>query len=174
LRCIHAEFKALMIQWSYDDARIFDPFELWRTIETRKLADAVERWLGRKATKAHRALEDAEDARDVLLAQIADPKWEGKLPKTAQEIHDLCFPDKPVDAARRLVWREGVIVCNFGKHKGLNFVDALAKDRQYFVWVVNKGKGEFFTNELKSIIRDALAGRFPQPPAQKTSTGATE
>lgn len=168
LRCLHAEFKRMMTQWSYDDARIFDPFALWRAMERRSLSDAVRRWLNREATNAHRALEDAEDARDVLFAQLADETWQPALPTDAQALHDLCFPEKPVEQTRCFIWRDNEVTFNFGKHRGKTLKKIIATDRQYISkYMLVKAKD--FTDEVKSIVRDALVGKYPQPPATKTT-----
>lgn len=45
----------------------------------------------------------------------------------------------------------------FGAQAGTSLVDMAVNDRGFLEWVLRKD----FSDEVKAIVRDALAGRFP-------------
>jgi len=55
------------------------------------------------------------------------------------------------------VWRDGVATVTFGAQAGTSLADLAAGDRSFLEWVLRKD----FSDEVKAIVRDALAGRFP-------------
>ena len=81
------------------------------------------------------------------------------LPKTVAELHDWLYPIDPnrIDADGKLVWRDGVATVTFGAQAGTSLADLAAGDRSFLEWVLRKD----FSDEVKAIVRDALAGRFP-------------
>ena len=60
----------------------------------------------------------------------------------------------------KLVWRDGVATVAFGAQAGTSLADLAATDRGFLEWVLRKD----FPDDVKAIVRDALAGRFPEPP----------
>jgi len=55
------------------------------------------------------------------------------------------------------VWRDGVATVAFGTQAGTPLVDLATTDRGFLEWVLRKN----FSDEVKTICRNALAGRFP-------------
>lgn len=155
LRVIEAEMKRAGVPWSWDGAFLADGLRLWQIGQPRTLSDAVREFLGRGTTDAHRALGDAEDARDVFLAQLE--RWQDKLPTTMKALHELCFPQDPnaVDREGKIVWLDSGQAClTFGKHarKPLRAVP-----RDYLEWVI----GQSFPSDTKEILKQCLRGNFP-------------
>ena len=64
-----------------------------------------------------------------------------------------------------MVWREGVATVTFGAQAGTSLEDLAATDRSFLEWVLRKD----FSDEVKSIVRDALNGRFPVGSASESS-----
>jgi len=69
------------------------------------------------------------------------------------------YPSDPnrIDEDGKLVWRDGVATVTFGAQAGTSLADLAASDRSFLEWVLRKD----FSDEVKAIVRDALAGRFP-------------
>lgn len=152
IRVMQAEFTRAGVPWSSVGAFLLDASAVWRKMKPRTLTDAVEEFLNRKPSDAHRAIGDAQDAYDVLHAQIE----RFSLPWDIQKIHEMCFDVDDVDPDSKFVWKNGVVLCNFGKHKGVE----LAKvPKSYWSWCVQKGN---FPPDAKRIMSDAVAGKYPQ------------
>ena len=62
-----------------------------------------------------------------------------------------------IDADGKLVWRDCVATIAFGAQAGTSLEDLAANDRSFLEWILRKD----FSEEVKTIIREALAGRFP-------------
>jgi DNA polymerase-3 subunit epsilon len=153
LRVMFAEMKRAGMQWSYANARLLDPLRLWQIVKPRTLSDAVEEYLGRKPTGAHRALGDVIDAYEVAIAQL---KRHDLLPRDIDALHKLCFVDPSwVDSEGKFVWVGSEAAISFGKHAG-----CLLKNlgRSYLEWICSAS----FSDEVKIIAEAALNGKFPQ------------
>lgn len=165
LRCVGSEMARAGVPWSVGDARLVDPLHLWRLQEPRTLEDAVEKFLHRKPSGAHRALHDVRDTFEVMQAQLI--KWPG-LPRDAAQLHDLCFDKDNVDPDGKFRWVDGVVTCNFGKHK---FLTLEKMPRQYRQWMVDSGD---FSAETKALVRDSLLGVYPTQPVRSEPVESEE
>lgn len=155
LPMLEIEFKRNGITFEWEEARILDGLRLWQVAEPRTLTDAVERFLRRKTTEAHRADGDARDAHDVIAAQLAEFS---QLPRTIQELHDLCFFDpENVDLDGKFKWRGDEAVIAFGKYQGTALARVATLDPGYLRWML----GGTFATSTKRVAQDALEGRFP-------------
>lgn len=92
--------------------KLIDPMRLWQAKEPRTLAAAVEKFLGRPHDTAHSASGDVKATRDVLAAMLRI--WPEGI-EHADPLPDRASWCGPTDD---LVWRDGLVVLNFGKHKG--------------------------------------------------------
>lgn len=157
LKVIQCEMQRAGIQWSYSNAHIVDALRMWQIAEPRSLSDAVNTFLDREPRMAHRALEDAEDALDVAIAQLH--KYP-KLPRHVKLLHEKCFPQDPnsVDPDGKFVWRGGTAVFGFGKYRDKSIEEVLALDSQYLSKFMLGGD---FSPEVKTIINNALQGNLP-------------
>lgn len=157
LPLLAAEFARAGHQWSYAEANIVDVMRLWNVLETRKLSNAVQKFLGRDHEEAHDAQGDVDAVVQVFEAMLT--QFRGKIPPTVAEIHQLLFPRDPnaIDPDGKLVWRGSDAVINFGKHKGQPLAIV---PRTYLDWIVNKAEG--MPDAFRGLCRDALAGKFPE------------
>ncbi len=57
----------------------------------------------------------------------------------------------------KLVWRDDVVTVTFGAQAGTSLADLAATDRGFLEWILRKD----FSDEVKAICRNALAGQFP-------------
>ena len=55
------------------------------------------------------------------------------------------------------MWRDDVATVAFGQQAGASLPELAVSDRSFLEWVLRKD----FSDEVKAIVEDALAGRFP-------------
>jgi len=158
-RLLAAEFHRAGVEDPTVGAFVIDAYTIFVRQEPRSL-DAAVRFYGveegQADRQAHDASSDVEATVAVLAAQL---NTYSDLPKTVAELHDWLYPIDPnrIDADGKLVWRDGVATVTFGAQAGTSLADLAAGDRSFLEWVLRKD----FSDEVKAIVRDALAGRFP-------------
>lgn len=158
-RLLAAEFLRAEVEDPTAGALVIDAYTIFVRREPRSL-DAALRFYrveeGQAGRQAHDASSDVEATVAVLAAQLnAYPD----LPKTVAALHDWLYPSDPnrIDADGKLVWRDGVPIVTFGAQAGTSLADLAANDRSFLEWVLRKD----FSDEVKAVVQDALAGRFP-------------
>ena len=158
-RLLAAEFRRAGVADPTVSALVIDAYTIFVRKESRSL-DAALRFYGveegQADRQAHDASSDVEATVAVLVAQFSTYP---DLPKTVDALHDWLYPIDPnrIDADGKLVWRDGVATVTFGTQAGTSLADLAANDRSFLEWVLRKD----FSDEVKAIVRDALAGRFP-------------
>ena len=55
------------------------------------------------------------------------------------------------------MWRDDVATIGFGAQAGASLVELASNDRGFLEWMLRKD----FSDDVKAIVREALAGRFP-------------
>lgn len=151
-----AEFSRAGHVWSYDDAKVLDGYRLWQLGMGRTLSDAAETFLGRKHEGSHRVLGDVQTSVEVLEAQL---ERFHRLPRDLAHLNDLQWPVDPnaIDPDGRIIWKDGVVVMNFGKRwKGLEITKMTRRD---LLWVANEATG--MSPAVKAICLNAAEGRYP-------------
>jgi DNA polymerase-3 subunit epsilon len=136
--------------------RVIDSFRIFTKFYPRNLTAAVKVYLGEDLPEAHSALADAKASLRVLKAQLVQHE---ELPRTVTELHEMFVKkadENSLDSDNKLVWKDDIVVLNFGKHAGTPLKDA---NRGYLQWIIDKGK---FAEDTKRIISDALNGKFPE------------
>ncbi|HOX26847.1 MAG TPA: 3'-5' exonuclease [Candidatus Krumholzibacteria bacterium] len=139
--------------------RLLDAMVIFHRKEPRNLVAAVRFYCGRELAGAHSAEADALATLDVLDAQLARYP---DLPRDADGLHAFCNrgQERFVDRGRKFRWNDqGDAVFAFGKHEGKSLRDMARnqQDRGYLEWMLGKD----FSEEVKGILRDALAGTYP-------------
>ena len=158
-RLLAAEFRRAGVENPTVGAHVIDAYTIFVRQEPRSL-DAAVRFYGveegQADRQAHDASSDVEATVAVLAAQL---NTYPDLPKTVDELHTWLHPSDPnhIDADGKLVWRDGVATVAFGAQAGTSLADLAANDRSFLEWVLRKD----FSDEVKAIVQDALAGRFP-------------
>ena len=98
---------------------------------------------------------------EVLKGQLE--KYEGKdfvddegnvvespVKNDMEALHKFTNDYKILDVTQKLKYNnKGEVVFNFGKYLGKPVGETLAKDKQYYNWMLNKE----FSNQVKKIIR---------------------
>ena len=158
-RLLAAEFRRAGVEDPTVGAFVIDAYTIFVRQEPRSL-DGALRFYGVEAGQAHRQAHDASSDVEATVAVLAAQlNTYSDLPKTVAELHDWLYPIDPnrIDAYGKLVWRDGVATVAFGAQAGTSLADLAAGDRSFLEWVLRKD----FSDEVKAIVRDALAGRFP-------------
>ena len=104
--------------------------------------------------QAHDARSDVAATVAVLVAQLHTYP---DLPRTIDGLHQWLNPTDPnrIDADGKLIWRDGVAAVAFGAQAGTSLADLATNDRGFLEWILRKD----FSDEVKAIVRDALARR---------------
>ena len=158
-RLLAAEFGRAGFEDPMVGALVIDAYSIFVRQEPRSLDAALQFYgvqEGQATRQAHDARSDVEATVAVLAAQL---NTYPDLPRTVDGIHDWLNPGDPnrIDADGKLVWHNGDATVAFGEQAGTSLVELAASDRGFLEWVLRKD----FSDEVKAIIRDALAGRFP-------------
>ena len=164
LKILQAELARCGQPFSVEGRRIIDVQTIFHRREPRNLTAAVRFYLDRDHTGAHGAEADAEATLDVLLAQLnhyadLDPTTAGLADASRHK------GDRFVDPDRKLEWRDGEACFAFGKHSGKRLRDITESDPDYIQWIL----GADFPDTLKTILREALEGRFPTPGSESSA-----
>jgi DNA polymerase-3 subunit epsilon len=158
-RLLAAEFRRAGREDPTAGARVIDAYTIFLRQEPRSL-DAALRFYGIEdgmATRQpHDAGSDVEATVAVLAAQL---QRYPDVPRTVEGLHDWLYPPDPtrLDADGKIIWRNGVATVAFGAQAGRSLADLASSDRGFLEWVLRKD----FSDEVKAIVREALAGRLP-------------
>lgn len=123
------------IPFTLSGRNVIDPFILYKILNSQSLAAAYKKYTGKEIENAHNAMADVE-ASFTVLEQM---QIQGHVPTSVEEL--LAFQangesfDSMVDFAGKFVRnKDGVVLLNFGKHRG-----RAAKENLDFVeWMVGK------------------------------------
>ena len=161
LRMLEGEFGRAGVDFSREGRAVIDAMRIFHLKEPRDLAAAVRFYCGRDHTEAHSSEDDARAAADVLQAQL---ERYGDLPRDVEGLHEVCTPVDPswIDPDGKFRWSGSDAVIAFGPQKGRTLQDVAAAEPGFLEWMLKKD----FSPETMQIVRDALSGRFPQPPPQ--------
>jgi DNA polymerase-3 subunit epsilon len=158
LPMLRTEFERAGMDFSIEGRRILDAKAIYHSMEPRDLSAAHRFYCGEPFDAAHSAEADTLATYRVLVAQLR--KYE-QLPRSIEELHRISNPRQAdfVDSEGKLIWRNGEVHFNFGKHRGVPLREVCMTDTQYVRWLVAKD----FRADLKKVLADALDGRFPPP-----------
>ena len=157
-RMLAAEFRRAGMEDPTAGARVIDAYTIFVRQESRTLDDAL-RFYGVEDGPDRRAHDASSDVAATLAVLVAQLGAYPDLPRTVDDLHAWLCPREPdwVDADGKIVWRDGVATVAFGARAGTGLADLAATDRGFLEWVLRKD----FSDEVKRMCRDALAGRFP-------------
>lgn len=162
---LQAEFARNGIEFTLKGRALVDALAVFHQRERRDLQAAVRFYLKEDLPKAHRAVDDTVAALRVLEAQLARYP---DLPTEVRALDLLCNPKVPnrVDESGKLVWVGDEAAINFGKYSGTTLRALAKEDPGYFDWILSKD----FPSDVKEIVREAKAGRFPGRPSIEPDT----
>ncbi len=152
------EFLRAEIEYDSSDLNIVDAQVIFHMMEKRTLSAAYKFYCDKELDNAHSAEADVRATYDVLKGQIE--RYEGVAVKDGKGNESIpvqndmkalteLAPNRFVDSHGRMVWKNGVEVFNFGKHKNKPVKDVLLNDKGYYDWIM---KGEFALS-TKMVLR---------------------
>jgi len=139
---------------------IYDAQKVYNIHEKRTLSAAYNFYCNKTLDNAHSALGDVEATFEILREQV------NKYGSTEEGISSLSKFDYErsldyFDKGRKFRWWNGELYPMFGKHARRHSIRELAeKERNYLEWILSKD----FSEEVKTMIKNALSGVFPKPP----------
>ncbi len=160
------EFARVGMEFDVSERRIIDAQRIFYKMEPRTLKAALRFYCQKELEDAHDALADVRATVEVFKGQIAF--YEGKnmtdeagktvetpIKNDMQVIHDFTNDLNTVDVTQRLKYdHKGDIVFNFGKYQGQLVSQILAKDKQYYHWILEKEFSAQVKQIVKRIMRD--------------------
>lgn len=149
------EFKRVGATGVMDGVEIVDAYRIYVQKKPRTLTAAVKEYLGEDLIDAHDALVDARASLRVFEAQL---EQHPELPQTVGELYQIFFKkpaDGHLDPDGKIAWRHGRATLNFSNYATMPLEQV---PRSFLNWILQKD----FSPEVKHIVREALAGRFPR------------
>ncbi len=158
LPLLRTEFERAGLDFSIEGRRILDAKAIYHCMEPRDLSAAHRFYCGEPFDAAHSAEADTLATYRVLVAQLR--RYE-QLPRSIDDLHRISNPRQAdfVDSEGKLIWRNGEVHFNFGKHRGVPLREVCAGDAQYVRWLTGKD----FRADFKKVLSEALQGRYPPP-----------
>ena len=148
---LEAEFRRVGVEFSLEGRRIVDAMRIFHTREPRNLEGAVRFYCGgRDIEDAHSAEADTLSSFEVLVGQF---KRYPDLPLDLDELDRISRPPEWFDRNGKLIWRDGELCLNFGKHKERVLSEVVTADPGYLDWIL----GRDFSAEVKDAIQRARA-----------------
>ena len=160
------EFSRVGFDFDISKRRIIDVQRIFYKMEPRTLKAALKFYCNTELEDAHDALADTRATVEVFKGQLAHyagkdlidedgNRVEEPIKNDIQALHNFTNDLKMVDATQKLKYdNEGNIVFNFGKYAGQSVVSVLAKDKQYYHWIMEKEFSAQVKQTVKSLMKE--------------------
>ena len=133
-------------------------------MEPRNLIAAYKFYCGKDLKDAHSANADTRATLEVLKAQL--DRYGDELQNDVEFLSNYSSQNRNVDLAGRIIRNdEGVVVFNFGQHKGKSVEEVFTKTPQYYDWIQNRD----FAEDTKNVLREIYIKM-----KQRNSTGTIQ
>lgn len=161
IQMLTEEFARAGREFSMEGRRVLDAQRIFFRNEPRDLTAALRYYCGQDHTDSHDAMGDVLATIQVLGGQF---ERYDELPQDMDGLHEYCDPRDPtwVDQTGRLKWSRGEVVFNFGKFQGQSLRETIIEDPNFLTWLLRSD----FPPDTKQIVRNAMNGIFPEPPAE--------
>ncbi len=157
---LEAEFERVAVPFETENRRIVDAQKIFHKREPRDLTAALKFYCDDEHTGAHGAMDDVDATVRVLEGQFE--KYPD-LPRDIEPLAEFCDQRDPswVDRKGRFKWSNGEVIINFGKKQGKLLKDLARNEPNFLRWMITSS----FPPDVTAIARNALDGKFPEPPA---------
>ena len=162
---LQVEFERVAVPFDVEGRRIVDAQKIFHKKEPRDLTAALRFYCSDEHTGAHGALSDVEATIRVFEGQLARYQ---DLPRDIDTLSEFCDQRDPswADRKGRFKWINGELIINFGKKQGKLLRDIARFEPSFLRWMLSSN----FPPDATTIARNALDGKFPEPPAATTAT----
>lgn len=155
------EFARAGYDFDIENRNLIDIQRLFYKMEPRTLGAAYKFYLNKEMENAHNALADVKATAEVLLGQIEKykdtdyidsdgNKIERPVTNDIAALHDFTNDLSIIDVTQKLKYdSKGEVVFNFGKYMGKPVAPTLARDKQYYGWIMEKE----FSHQVKKIVK---------------------
>jgi DNA polymerase-3 subunit epsilon len=158
------EFARVGFDFDIEKRKLIDVQRLFYKMEPRTLSAAYKFYLNKELQEAHDALSDVKATVEILKGQIEmyeDKDFidqdgtiiEKPVNNDIEALHHFTNDLNIIDVTQRLKYdSNGVIIFNFGKYNGKPVAETLAKDKQYYNWILEKE----FSHQVKKIVKKIM------------------
>ncbi|HMP88931.1 MAG TPA: 3'-5' exonuclease [Kiritimatiellia bacterium] len=162
---LQAEFERVALPFDIEGRRIVDAQKIFHKKEPRDLTAALAFYCNDQHTGAHGALSDVEATIRVLDGQMHRYL---DLPRNIDSLSEFCDQRDPswADRKGRFKWVNGELIINFGKKQGKLLKEIARYEPSFLRWMITSS----FPPDVTAIARNALEGKFPEPPLPSGST----
>ncbi len=157
---LEREFFAAGIKFEWRSRAIYDAQRIYHRYEKRDLKAAYQFYCSKDLINGHTAMGDTEATLEILKAQM---EQYGDPSQGIESLRDVEFErlDDYFDQEKRFRWWNGELYPVFGKYaRKHSLKEIVQKDTAYLRWLLTSD----FKEDVKSLIRGALEGRFPASP----------
>ena len=162
------EFSRAGLQFSLENRRIIDAYNLYCKMEPRTLSAAYKRFCGKSLEDAHSAEADTLATVEVFEAELErysamakeDIPEDVEFAKDLDVLHKLCNPVIPdaIDPEGKFRWKGDEAVIGFGKNSGIPLRQIAVDNPEFLRWILRAD----FSQDVKQIAQNALKGFFPE------------
>jgi DNA polymerase-3 subunit epsilon len=159
LPMLEREMHEAGVQFEWQKHTIYDAQKIYHLNEKRDLTAAYKFYCDKDLSNAHSAMADATATFEILKGQLERYGKDDKMVQL-QEYNYKTLADF-FDNSRRFRWWNGKLYPMFGKYaKRYSLQELCKKDSKYLEWILNAD----FSDEIKTLVQNALHGEFPIPP----------
>ena len=147
------EFHRAGVIFDVASRKLIDVQRIYHNMEPRNLSAAVRFYCSKELEGAHSAIADVRATYEVLKAQL--DRYTDGLKNDMSWLHEFSKDGDYVDLGKRMYFKDGIEIFNFGKHKGKPVTEIFKNEPSYFDWIM---KGEFpmdFKSKV-TVIRERM------------------
>ena len=154
------------LRFEWKNRRVYDAQKVFHLNEKRDLTAAYKFYCDKDLAGAHSALADSEAVLEILEKQV-QKYGEGSDELSSLDKFEYNSLLDYYDSERKFCWWNGKLYLMFGKYARKQPLEELVKlDAGYLKWILTKD----FSDDVKGVVQDALAGRIPVKAAVENSS----
>lgn len=158
---LERELFAAGLKFPWRGRAIYDAQRIYHLHEKRDLKAAYQFYCGKILVNGHTAMGDTEATLEILGSQV---ERYGKPELGIECLRDFKYErmDDYFDEEKKFRWWNGELYPVFGKYARRKSLREISKEEPaYLEWILKQD----FTDQVKTLARDAMAGKFPSGPA---------